>query len=122
MAELSQRCVSDKELLERIVKIETATKVSAEERKEALILARELLDKKLELASTQITEKLEVHNQWQRRWDKNELVLASKKELDEKTIVLEEKMNIRIRNLERLFFIGVGLAIASQYFFGKIRF
>lgn len=115
------QCITYKELLERIVRLETSDAVRVEEKKEALVLARTLLSKELELTRNQVAEKLEGHNQWQRRWDKNEAVFATKVDMLDKITVVDDKFAIRIRNLERLVFIGVGIAVAVQFFFGYIR-
>ena len=115
------RCVTDKELLERIVVLETEAKVRAAMSKDALVLAREILAKELELARVQMDERLEGHNQWQKRWDRNEGLLATKEEVSEKFQTSDEKSSIRNRNIERLVYIGVGLAIAVSYFLNFIK-
>jgi len=109
------RCISDRELLERMVVLETESKEREQANKEALILAREILSGELELARQQMADKIESHNQWQKRWDRNEGVLATKQEVTDKLQVLEDKHVIRIRAIERLVYIGVGLAIAISY-------
>lgn len=59
-----------------------------EERKEALKLARDIADKDLQLARQQIDHRLEGHNEWQKRWDKREAILATKEDVNSAVRVL----------------------------------
>ena len=115
------RCVTDKELLERIVVLETAFTERHTATKEALVLAREILAKELSITKIQIAEKLESQNQWQRRWDKNEGLLATKDELAKEIQVLDKTHNIRLDAVLRLVYIGMGIAIAGSYFVGYLK-
>ena len=116
MDENINKLITEKEIIERLVSLETEFRVRLSTNREALVLAREILEKELELARHQMDDKLEHHNQWQKRWDKNEGLLATKEELAEKIQIIEEKSLSRVRALERLVYIGVGLAIAVSYF------
>ena len=93
-------CLTDKETLERIVKLESIFKEKKKSEKEALKLARKLLGKDIKLARKQMDVRLESHNRWQQRWDKMEQVLATKEYVDD-----------RYGYITRYIFVGTGIAL-----------
>jgi len=69
----------DRETLNtRMTRLETQHEECRKADAEALRLAREIIAKDVEMASTQLDHWKETHNEWQRRWDKREVILATK--------------------------------------------
>jgi len=66
----------------RITRIETAHEECRKSDAEALRLAREITANDIALARQQIDHRLDTHNDWQKRWDKREAILATKDDVN----------------------------------------
>ena len=116
MADLD-RYISDRDTLERLVRLETKVCLKFEELDKALILARDTSEKsRVEARETieksrceskeTIDHRLEGLNQYQKRIDRLEGTFATK---DDRLV-----LNTRIDKLERVVYMGVGIALAFQ--------
>ncbi len=101
-------CLTEKETLERIVRLETKVDDHKEYEEKALILAREILSKESALTRLEVDNKLEVHNQWQRRFDKLESKLALKDEVDKD-----------FKRIDRLIWLAIGGGTMAGIIIGK---
>ncbi len=91
-------CLSDKEVLERLVTLETQN----DERQIALRLARENVEKEKISAKNALDHQLEQMNNLQRKMDKQESTFATKDEL---------------QKISRLVYIGLGIMLAIEIIF-----
>lgn len=105
------------ELREKVIALEAFFLAHVSGDKEALVLAREILDKDLTLARVQMEHRLEQHNEWQKRWDKREMILASKDDLDKAIKTLECGP---LENLKRLIYVGLGMCLLAGAMIGSI--
>jgi len=99
--EHNERFLSHRDILARLVRLETKICLKFEELDRALVLAREMREKE-RLENREVLEhRLEVLNEHQRRMDKLEATFATKEML---------------AKTDRLVYAGVGILIAVQIF------
>lgn len=91
----------NKDILTRLVRLETTVSLKFEEMDKALVLARELAKTNRENTNAALDHRLEGMNQFQKRIDKLEGTFATKDALGK---------------IERLVYVGVGIVIAIQFF------
>lgn len=121
MASASENLISQKELFERLIKIETAFNLKCIENEKALVLARELIARESCHFAEQLDVKLHNMNNFQHRIDKLTGTLVTKEELEKEVKIVREqtdgKFSInagRINDLSRLLYIGIGLVLALE--------
>ena len=66
----------------RITRMETSHEECRKSDAEALRLAREITQSDIALARQQIDSRLNNHNEWKKRWDKREAILATKDDVN----------------------------------------
>jgi hypothetical protein len=125
--------IDSKDIMARLIRLETKVCLKFEEMEKALVIARELVEKDKILARESVNTHFEQINQFQKRMDKLESSFATKpdvqKEVDaaagklagEVTALsllihsVKDSLDVQINALKRLVYIGVGIAISLQF-------
>ena len=103
--------VTSDDIQSRLARLETRTDLKFAEMEKALVLARDLAERDREVATTTLNNRLESMNEFRAQINKAEATYATKDAVD-----------ARIKEIERLVYIGVGLLLALQFlvvFYGK---
>lgn len=91
--------ISGRETLERLVRLETRTDLKFDVMEQALVLAREQIQRDKDLATVTLNHRLEGMNEFQKRMDRLEGTFATKEEL---TVV------------QRYVWIGIGILLSVE--------
>lgn len=142
--------LKDPTIRDRLTRIETEVRLGFREMDKALVLARNTAEKDKTLAKDENDKHFETLNQNKERMDRLELTFASKDDLSREirsvnTALLSEvrvignamltmegnfgknienlkdSFRTEMRNLSRLVYIGLGIAIAIQFFFKYVK-
>ena len=103
--------ISDKETLERLVRLETKAQLKFEELEKALVLAREQIERDTTKEKERITEKFEHANNFQQRMERLESTFFTQKE----HMTFQENYDIKLDGIKRILYIGVGIVIALEF-------
>jgi hypothetical protein len=117
----TDRYISDRDTLERLVRLETKICLKFEELDKTcpvrhaiidrdIVLARETLEKSRIEAKETIEHRMEGMNQFQKRIDRLEASFATKDDISYTKKIFDDKYD----TLARLVYIGVGLVLAAQ--------
>ena len=93
--------ISDRETLERLVRLETKVHMKFESLEQALMLARQTVKSDRDERKIELDRRLEGMNQFQKRMDKLEGTFATRSEL---------------AAVSKLLYIGLGIVAAFQFF------
>ena len=114
-------------ILERLVKLETTVDLGFKSMDNALVLARTTAESDRNRVKSELDHRLTGINEFQHRIDRLEATYVTLTYLDAKLTNLNETIralsisfNTQLKSISRIVYIGVGIAIALQFFFTYI--
>ena len=110
--------ISERETLERLVRLETKAEAKFDSLDKALVLARELIEREKSQAKADLDHRLEGMNQFQKRMDRLEGTFATKDEISLlQKVVGTFATKDELTALWRIAWIGIGVMLTLQIVF-----